>query len=91
MPKYIDGAEMKRITIRLPENTLNEIDSYIQDAGMYRTYFFTAALILGARTLAGVFASSLPGKPPTPSGDEIARLQESLYHESVLSSLPDKK
>ena len=87
MPKYMDGEQMTRITIRLPENTLNEIDGYIQDAGMYRTYFFTAALILGARTLAGVFAASLPGSSNGQLLNEVARLRESLHHETVRSSL----
>lgn len=85
VPKYLEDVEMTRVTVRLPAATMNEIDEYILAAGMYRTYFLTAALILGSRTLARVFS---PGRFDGAPGRELEQLQRTLQHESVRTNRP---
>ena len=55
MPKYLANVEMTCVTGRIPTATLDEIDKHILNAGLYRTYFLGAALILDSRMLARVF------------------------------------
>lgn len=82
MPKYRKEFRSERIQIPVREDVLAEIDDYVLSSGMYRTYFFTAAFILGARILAQVFT---PGRLGLQSivDEELQRLQTNLKHESV--------
>lgn len=52
MPKMTGGVKTGRYYIRLPEETISEIDKYIEGSGMYPAYFLSNALIVGARTMA---------------------------------------
>ena len=52
MPKMTDGVKTGRYYIRLPEETIAEIDGYVKDSGMYQAYFLSNALIVGARVMA---------------------------------------
>ena len=49
MPKMTGGIKTGRFYIRLPEETITEIDGYIKESGMYQAYFLSNALIVGAR------------------------------------------
>lgn len=51
MARLREGTQMTRVVVRVPKNTLKEIDDYVLASGMYDTYFKSAALIIGARTL----------------------------------------
>jgi hypothetical protein len=53
MPKMAGGIKTGRYYIRLPEETIAEIDGYIKESGMYQSYFLSNALIVGARVMAG--------------------------------------
>jgi len=46
------GVKTGRYYIRLPEETIAEIDGYIKESGMYQAYFLSNALIVGARIMA---------------------------------------
>jgi hypothetical protein len=46
------GVKTGRYYIRLPEETMAEIDGYIKESGMYQAYFLSNALIVGARVMA---------------------------------------
>jgi hypothetical protein len=46
------GVKTGRYYIRLPEETIAEIDGYIKESGMYQAYFLSNALIVGARVMA---------------------------------------
>ena len=52
MPKMSGGVKTGRYYIRLPEETILEIDGYIKESGMYQAYFLSNALIVGARIMA---------------------------------------
>jgi hypothetical protein len=52
MPKMAGGVKTGRYYIRLPEETIAEIDGYIKESGMYQAYFLSNALIVGARVMA---------------------------------------
>jgi len=52
MPKMTGGVKTGRYYIRLPEETIAEIDAYIKESGMYQAYFLSNALIVGARIMA---------------------------------------
>ena len=52
MPKMTAGVKTGRYYIRLPEETIAEIEGYIKDSGMYQAYFLSNALIVGARVMA---------------------------------------
>lgn len=52
MPKMRDGVKTGRYYIRLPEDTIAEIDGYIKESGMYQAYFLSNALIVGSRVMA---------------------------------------
>ena len=52
MPKMTGGVKTGRYYVRLPEDTIAEIDSYIKESGMYQAYFLSNALIVGARIMA---------------------------------------
>lgn len=52
MPKMKDGVKTGRYYIRLPEETIAEIDGYAKESGMYQAYFLSNALIVGARVMA---------------------------------------
>ena len=52
MPKMSGGIKTGRYYIRLPEETIAEIDRYIKESGMYQAYFLSNALIVGARIMA---------------------------------------
>jgi hypothetical protein len=52
MPKMTGGIKTGRYYIRLPEETIAEIDGYIKESGMYQAYFLSNALIVGARIMA---------------------------------------
>jgi hypothetical protein len=52
MPKMSGGVKTGRYYIRLPEETIAEIDGYIKESGMYQAYFLSNALIVGARVVA---------------------------------------
>lgn len=52
MPKMTGGVKTGRYYIRLPEETITEIDAYIKESGMYQAYFLSNALIVGARIMA---------------------------------------
>ncbi len=52
MPGMAGGAKTGRYYIRLPEETIAEIDGYIKESGMYQAYFLSNALIVGARVMA---------------------------------------
>ena len=52
MPKMAGGVRTGRYYIRLPEETIAEIDGYIKESGMYQAYFLSNALIVGARVMA---------------------------------------
>jgi hypothetical protein len=52
MPKMTGGVKTGRYYIRLPEETIAEIDGYIKESGMYQAYFLSNALIVGARIMA---------------------------------------
>src|SRR4051794_35355015 len=45
------GVKTGRFYIRLPEETIAEIDGYIKESGMYQAYFLSNALIVGARVM----------------------------------------
>lgn len=52
MPKMTGGVKTGRYYIRLPQETMAEIEGYIKESGMYQAYFLSNALIVGARTMA---------------------------------------
>ena len=52
MPKMTGGIKTGRYYVRLPEETIAEIDGYIKESGMYQAYFLSNALIVGARIMA---------------------------------------
>jgi hypothetical protein len=52
MPRMTGGVKTGRYYIRLPEDTITEIDGYIKESGMYPAYFLSNALIVGARMMA---------------------------------------
>jgi hypothetical protein len=52
MPRMTGGVKTGRYYIRLPEETIAEIDGYIKESGMYQAYFLSNALIVGARVMA---------------------------------------
>ncbi len=52
MPRMSGGAKTGRYYVRLPEETIAEIDGYIKESGMYQAYFLSNALIVGARVMA---------------------------------------
>lgn len=52
MPKMAGNVKTGRYYIRLPEDTMAEIDEYIKESGMYQAYFLSNALIVGARVIA---------------------------------------
>ena len=52
MPRMTGGIKTGRYYIRLPEETIAEIDGYIKKSGMYQAYFLSNALIVGARVMA---------------------------------------
>ena len=52
MPRMAGGVKTGRYYIRLPEETIAEIDGYIKESGMYQAYFLSNALIVGARIMA---------------------------------------
>ena len=52
MPRMTGGVKTGRYYIRLPEDTIAEIDGYIKESGMYQAYFLSNALIVGARIMA---------------------------------------
>ncbi len=52
MPRMAGGVKTGRYYIRLPEETIAEIDAYIKESGMYPAYFLSNALIVGARIMA---------------------------------------
>jgi steroid delta-isomerase-like uncharacterized protein len=52
MPKMTGGVKTGRYYIRLPEETIAEIDGYVKESGMYQAYFLSNALIVGARVIA---------------------------------------
>ncbi|HEY0069840.1 MAG TPA: hypothetical protein VGE04_07730 [Chloroflexia bacterium] len=52
MPKMAGGVRTGRYYIRLPEETIAEIEGYIKESGMYQAYFLSNALIVGARVMA---------------------------------------
>ena len=52
MPKMTGGVKTGRYYIRLPEETMAEIEGYIKESGMYQAYFLSNALIVGARVMA---------------------------------------
>lgn len=52
MPKMTGGIKTGRYYIRLPEETIAEIDGYIKESGMYQAYFLSNALIVGSRVMA---------------------------------------
>ena len=43
MPKMTGGVKTGRFYIRLPEETIAEIDGYIKELGMYPAYFLSNA------------------------------------------------
>jgi hypothetical protein len=49
MPKMTGSVKTGRFYIRLPEETIAEIDGYIKESGMYQAYFLSNALTVGAR------------------------------------------
>jgi hypothetical protein len=52
MPKMTGGVKTGRYYIRLPEETIAEIEGYIKESGMYQAYFLSNALIVGSRMMA---------------------------------------
>lgn len=52
MPRMTGGVRTGRYYVRLPEETIAEIDGYIKESGMYQAYFLSNALIVGARVMA---------------------------------------
>jgi hypothetical protein len=52
MPRMTGGVKTGRYYIRLPEETIAELDGYIKESGMYQAYFLSNALIVGARIMA---------------------------------------
>jgi hypothetical protein len=60
MPKYDEDAAMVRVYVRVPASALAELEAYATKAGLYKTYFLSAALVAGGRYLAEVL---FPGSP----------------------------
>ncbi len=83
MPKYLEDVPMERLSIRVPKATLDEIERHVLTTGMYRSYFFSAAFILGARTLARVFSAN---DVASRGSSDLDELREALKHETVRSS-----
>ena len=52
MPKMTGGVKTGRYYVRLPEETIAEIEGYIKESGMYQAHFLSNALIVGARKMA---------------------------------------
>jgi hypothetical protein len=52
MARMTGGVKTGRYYIRLPEETITEIDGYIKESGMYQAHFLSNALIVGARQIA---------------------------------------
>jgi hypothetical protein len=46
------GVKTGRYYVRLPEETISEIEAYIKESGMYQSYFLSNALVVGARVMA---------------------------------------
>jgi hypothetical protein len=46
------GVKTGRYYVRLPEETITEIEAYIKESGMYQSYFLSNALVVGARVMA---------------------------------------
>lgn len=59
MPKLVGEVEMVSLRIRLPKSTLQELNDYAKDSGMYENHFYQAAIVAGARLLAQVFRNNL--------------------------------
>src|SRR4051812_30258639 len=51
----LKGTKTDRITIRLPESTISELEELAEKSGLYRATFFGGALVAGARHLAQFF------------------------------------
>lgn len=51
MPKMSGSVKTGRSYIRLPEETIAEIDGYIKESGMHQAYFLSNSLIVGARVI----------------------------------------
>ncbi len=49
MPKMTGGIKTGRFYVRLPKETIAEIDGYIKESGMYQACFLSYALVVGAR------------------------------------------
>ena len=49
MPKMSGGIKTGRFYVRLPLETIAEIEGYIKESGMYQACFLSYALVVGAR------------------------------------------
>ncbi len=85
MSRYRNGTKMKRVQIPVPEETLAEIDRCVLEAGMYYTYFYSNAFILGARVLGAIMS---PGRLGLQGliDEELKTLVRELTHETVRGS-----
>src|SRR5688500_8064800 len=50
MPKMTGGIKTGRFYVRLPQETIAEIDGYIKESGMYQACFLSYALVVGTRS-----------------------------------------
>jgi hypothetical protein len=48
----LKGVKTDKVTIRLPEETIAELDELASKSGLYRASFFGVALVAGARSMA---------------------------------------
>lgn len=53
------GSELMRLTVRLDEAVVQELDKYASLAGVTRTAFIQMAVVIGMRSLARQFAPEL--------------------------------
>ena len=84
MARYRKGDSVKRLSIAVREDTLTELDRLVLESGVYRSYFFAAALVLGARLLSQVYSPDKTGVDVSVFLDgDVDSLRDSLVHESV--------
>lgn len=81
MARLREGTQMTRVVVRVPKNTLKEIDDYVLASGMYDTYFKSAALIIGARTLMRTIQFPVQ-EPPLDTTQLRWRQEEPLSYDS---------
>lgn len=52
MPKLRSSIKTDRLYVRLPVDTIDELQAIAEKSGMYEAHFFANALVLGVRVLA---------------------------------------